>query len=105
MNKTKIVIFVEAQWEIRPDDWEKTDATGRKYSDKFHGGWNIKKCVGHPEINGGMATPDMCSLFPNPNSLRKYFIKKYEEQYPDNKIVIKLTVTKDERNPTISDYF
>lgn len=105
MDKNKIVIFVEAYWEIRPVDWGKKDASGVKYVDIYHGGWNIKKCAGHPEINGGMGTPDMCAFFPNPNSVRKFFIKKYEEQYPDNKIVVKLTVTKDERNPTITDYF
>lgn len=106
IEKPKVIdIFVECYWELRDESWEKRKVTDREYVDKYHGGWNIVKCPGYPQINGGMGTPDMCALYPTVNSIRKHFLNQYQERYPDHKINIHLKVTKDDRNPTMDSYF
>lgn len=37
--------------------WTRNSQNPEKYS----GGYNIKSCVGYPEINGGFGTPDFGS--------------------------------------------
>lgn len=106
IDKPKIInIFVECYWELRDESWETNKVTDREYVDKYHGGWNIVKCPGYPSINGGMGTPDMMACFPTVESLKNKFIKEYSEIYPNHKIIVHLKVTKDDRNPTIENFF
>ena len=109
VNHFEIVIFVDAYWEKRDKSWDYDDDVPlkdrREYVDIYHGGWDIRKCPGFPQINGGMGTPDMCALFPNPESIKKMFHERYDSQFPNHKIIVKLTITKDDRNPTMADFF
>ena len=104
-KKPEIVIYATAYWEKRDKSWDEAKITSRDYVDIYHGGWDITKCPGFPNINGGMGTPDMCALFPTPDSIKKEFIRRYQDQDPKHKIIVKLTVTKDDRNPTMADFF
>jgi len=100
-----IDIFVECYWEIRSKDWDEKKVTPGEYVDKYHGGWDIVKCAGHPEINGGFCTPDMMAMFPTVDSLKQKFHKEYDGRYKDQKIIIHLKITKDDRNPTMESFF
>lgn len=100
-----ILIEVSAYWEIRSKSWDKNKVTDRKYIGKFHGGWNITACKGHPEINGGMGTPDMMALFPTVYSIKQKFLNEYQPRYPKYKVIVKLKIIKDDRNPTMESFF
>lgn len=102
MLKEKIIIEVSAYWEIRDKSWGDKDASGRKYTTIYHGGWDITKCAGHPEINGGHGSPNFTETL---ESIRKYFMDLYSERNPNNTIIVKLKITKDDRNPTMDSYF
>jgi len=105
-EKPKIIdIFVECYWELRDKTWDERKVTDREYVGKFHGGWNIVKCPGFPQINGGMGTPDMMALFPTVESVKYKFLKEYSEKYPEYTINVHLTVTQDDRNPTMENFF
>ena len=106
MNDQKVIdIYVECYWELRDETWEQRKVLDREYVGKYHGGYTVIKCPGFPSINGGMGTPDMMSLYPNPDAVRQKFIKEYSEKYPEHKIKIHLKVTKDDRNPTMDNFF
>lgn len=100
-----INIHVEMYWELRSEDYDKRKVIDREYVDKFHGGYDIVKCPGFPSINGGMGTPDMMDSFPTEQSLRDKLFKQYSERYPDHLIKIHIKVTKDDRNPTMDNFF
>ncbi len=100
-----IDIFVECYWELRPKDWDEKKVTDQEYVDKYHGGWNIVKCAGHPEINGAMGTPDMMALFPTEESIKAKFINEYTDRYPQHQVRVHIKITKDDRNPTMDSYF
>jgi hypothetical protein len=91
-QKPVIEIYVEAYWEKRDSSF--IENPDWKYQTDFHGGWVITKCKGHPEINGGHGTPDFNE---NEESIKKMFVDRYSERFPDNFIKVILTVTKDER--------
>ena len=101
-EKKEIIIKVSAAWEKRPKDYGDKDASGIDYKTPFRGQWEITECKGHPEINGGHYSPDFDET---PGSIRKYFKDTYSERYPNHKIIIVLTIVKDDRNPTMSDFF
>ena len=93
----RIDIYVEAVWE-------KSDSKYCKSG--FRGQWEIVKCEGHPEINGGCYTPDMMCLFPTVESLKEKFIKEYGSgRYPEHRVEIHIKVVKDDRNPTLESFF
>lgn len=97
-EKEVITIHVDAEWEIRDKSYGNVDASGREYEGLYKGGWTITKCKGHPQINGGMGTPDMMALFPNEQSIIDKFVDQYSEWYDGQyKIEVKLTVIKDDR--------
>lgn len=101
MPKPKIIIEVEAKWELRKD--KVTKILSYKPETKFRGEWVIKKCKGHPEINGGHYSPDFNYT---PDSLKQEFIDRYSEWYDGKfEIIVKLKILKDDRNPTMSDFF
>lgn len=100
-----IDIYVEVYWEIRPKDWGDKRPTNEEYVGKFHGGYEIVKCVGHPEINGGMGTPDMMALFPTEQSLKDKFFNEYADRYPEHLVRVHIKITKDDRNPTMDSFF
>ena len=94
-KKPEIVIWVKAYWE-KSDD--------KKYCKSgYRGGWDISKCPGHPEINGGHCSPDFTET---PASIKEMFVNRYND-YFDNvyEIIVKLTIVKDERNPTMESFF
>lgn len=91
-----IDIYVEAMWE----------KSNSKYCDSgFRGEWKIVKCVGHPEINGGCYTPDMMVLFPTEESIKDRFNKVYADRYPGQQVKVHIKITKDDRNPTMDNFF
>lgn len=105
MTKEETIdIYVEAYWKLRDKSWDERKVTDTEYIDKYHGGWDIIKCAGHPEINGGFGTPDMMACFPTVESLKQKFINEYQERY-NERIVVHLTVTQDDRNPTMDSFF
>ncbi len=101
----EIDIFVEVNWELRTKEYDKNKVTPGKYVGKFRGGYNVVKCVGHPEINGGMGTPDMMALFPTVKSIKDKFLNQYAPRYPEDTVKVHIKITKDDRNPTMDSYF
>ncbi len=103
MSKPVIIIEVKAYWEKRDESWDNKDASGKKYTTPYHGAWDITACKGHPEINGGHSSPDFTYT---PASLRRMFMDQYSNVYKGgNKVVVKLTIVKDDRNPTMESFF
>ncbi len=100
----QIDIFVECDWELRPKNYDKNKVTKREYVGNFKGGYNIKS-KGHPEINGGMGTPDMMALFPTVKSIKDKIYKEYAHRYPGDTVKIHIKITKDDRNPTMDNFF
>lgn len=101
MVKPKIIIEVEAYWEKRPDELSKILSYEPKT--QFKGGWTITRCKGHPQINGGHSSPDFDYT---PDSLKQSFIDQYTDWYDGKyEIIVKLKITKDDRNPTMDSYF
>ena len=92
-------------WELRDESWEQRKVLDREYIDKYHGGYTIIKCPGFPSINGGMGTPDMMALYPTEKSLKDKLFNQYQERYPEHKITVHIKVTKDDRNPTMDNFF
>lgn len=99
--KPEIVIHVSAYWEKRTGAWPKE--VEWKPECEFSGGWDITKCVGHPEINGGCCSPDFTAT---PESIKADFIRRYTDYFNNtHTITVKMTVIKDERNPTMENFF
>jgi len=99
-KKPEIVIWVEAYWEKRVE----TNYDMKRVCEcEYSGGWNIVKCPGFPEINGGYGSPDFTDT---PDSLRKMFVDRYSNHFKGgNSVKVKLKITKDERNPTMESFF
>ena len=98
-----IVIELSTYWEKRDKSWDEDKVTEREYTTQYHGGWTITGCKGHPEINGGYATPDFDET---PASLRRMFMDRYSNVYKGgNKVIVKLKITRDDRNPTMESFF
>jgi len=92
-------------WEIRSKEFDSKKVTDREYVDKYHGGYSIVKCAGFPSINGGFGTPDMMDCYPTEKSLKDKLFNEYAERYPDHLVRVHITVTKDDRNPTMDSFF
>jgi len=103
LTKKKIIIEVSAYWMRRNKSWNEHKI--RKYVGPYHGAWTITRCKGHQDINGGFNTPDMMASFPTTESLIQKFLNQYQPRFPDHKIIIKLKITKDDRNPTMESFF
>jgi len=103
IEKPIIVIEVSAYWEKRDKSWDENKVTDREYTTPYHGGWEITKCKGFPSINGGYGSPDFDYT---PDQIKQRFINEYSSWY-DGKyhIIVKLKITKDERNPTMENFF
>ncbi len=92
--KPKIIIEVEAEWE---------KSTSKYTTCGYRGGWTITKCKGHPEINGGYCSPDFDET---PDSIKQRFIDQYSNWYDGKyEIIVKLKITRDDRNPTMESFF
>lgn len=100
----QIDIYVECDWELRPKNYDANKVTKRGYVGNFKGGYSIKS-PGHPEINGGMGTPDMMALFPTVKSIKDRLMKEYGHRYPGDTVKIHIKITKDDRNPTMDNFF
>lgn len=96
-------VIRNAHWEKREKSWGNNDASGRKYTTDYSGGYDITKCPGFPDINGGFGTPDFNYT---PAGIRRELMERYKNwRGKERKIIIKLTITRDDRNPTMDNFF
>lgn len=93
-KKLRMLIEVAAKWE-------KSDS--KNCNCGYKGGWQIITCVGFPDVRGSYSSHDFDHTT---ESIKQEIIKQYTDRYNSKyDITVKLTVVKDERNPTLESFF